>query len=264
MIGLRVPFVYVNIGDPRHWASTPGRRLRVGVLLRRARGVVAISPRSRDVLVADYGLVPDRVWVVANGRSGWVYRPSSEDERSAARARLGLPGDGTVVVTAGALSREKRVDVAVLALQSLPEAILIVAGEGPERGRLEALAATVAPGRVRFLGAIPSVVDVLAAADLLVLASDSEGVPGILIEAGLAGVPVVATDVGFVREVVVPGWTGELVPRSRPDAVAAAVAKVLAARESYSVNARDHCVANFEIRSIADQWEQLLTAVRPN
>lgn len=262
MLALPVPFVYVNIGDPRHWASTPGRRLRVRSFLRRAKAVVAISPGSRDLLITEFGLAPARIWVIPNARSAEQYHPPSRFERLAARSRLRLPVDGTVLASVGALSSEKRADVAVRALTALPDAMLVIAGDGPERPALEALAASVAPGRVRFLGSVPAVMPVLAAADVLVHSSDSEGVPGILIEAGLAGVPVVATDVGFVRDVVVPGATGELVRPGQPNELASMVDHVLTDQDSYGSKARAHCLARFEIAAVADRWEELLAAVR--
>lgn len=259
LIGLRVPFVYVNIGDPRHWAPSPGRRLRVQTLLARASAVAAISPRSRDVLVAEFGLRPECVRVIPNGRSSRAFAPASADQRAAARARLGVIDAPAVLAMVGALTAEKQVDVAVRALAWLPEATLIVAGDGPERSALVALAGAVAPGRVRFLGRVSSATDVLAAADVVVLSSNSEGVPGALIEAGLAGVPAVATNVGFVGDVVVQGETGELVPPGEPRAFASAAERVLRRREEYGAGARAHCLAHFELDHVVDRWQDLIT-----
>ena len=259
--GLPVPFVYVNIGDPRHWSGTPARRARVRLLLSRATAVAAISARARDILIEEYGLEPARVAVIPNGRSATTFRPNSNGQRADARTRLALPADRPVLVSAGALSPEKRLDVAIQAMRQIPDATLVIAGDGPERARLAALADEIAPGRVRFIGTVPHVTDLLAAADLLVLSSDSEGVPGVLVEAGLAGVPAAVTDVGFVRDVVIPGRTGELAPPGQPEELAAAVRKVLAERSSYAAHAHAHCLANFEINVVADRWEELLASV---
>lgn len=259
--GKGVPFVYVNIGDPRHWSGTPLRRTRVALLLRRAAAVAAISPRARDILIDQYGLEPPRVVVIPNGRSSATFRPATADERAAARTELGLSEDEPVIVCAGALTTEKRVDVAIRAVAEIADATLLVAGDGAERPRLTNLAAAVAPGRVRFLGTLAAVTGVLAAADVFVLSSDSEGVPGALLEAGLAGVPAAATDVGFVRDVVIAGRTGELARPDRPRELADAIRAVLANHAKYGAAAREHCLANFEINVVADRWETLLAAV---
>jgi glycosyltransferase involved in cell wall biosynthesis len=134
----------------------------------------------------------------------------------------------------------------------------VLAGDGPERPPLEALAASAAPGRVRFLGATDEPETVLAAADLLALSSDSEGVPGVLIEAGLAGVPVVATDVGWIRDVVRHGETGLLVPPGDPALFAAALRKALGERDAFGQAARAHCVAEFDMERVTDKWQQLI------
>jgi glycosyltransferase involved in cell wall biosynthesis len=261
LVGLHVPFVYVNIGDPRFWAASTGRRRRAGWLLGRAAAVAAISPGARDVLLDYYRLDPARVHVIPNGRRADRFRPADPGDRTAARRELGLPTDAEVVAVIGALGPEKRVDVAIAAMARLPGAVLVVAGDGPERATLGALADRSAPGRVVFLGATDGPARVLAAADALALPSDSEGVPGVLIEAGLAGLPVVATDVGWVRDVVRPGETGLLVPRGRPDLLAAAVAEALSKRDDMGRAGRIRCLADFEMGSVTARWERLIDEV---
>ena len=261
LLGTGVPFIYLSIGDPRHWAGKWHRRLRAGALIRRAAAVVAISLSARDVLVRHYGLNRSRVHVIPNGRSAATFAPADHDRQDAARTELGLPDTVDLVVSVGALSPEKRVDVAIEAVAKIPDVVLAVAGSGPERSELEALARRSAPGRVYFLGATDGVETVLAAADVLVLSSASEGVPGVLIEAGLSGLPVVATDVGFVKDVVRPGDTGLLVPPGRPDLLAVALREALARRGELGRAGRDHCLAEFEMSTITDKWLRLLEGV---
>jgi glycosyltransferase involved in cell wall biosynthesis len=166
-----------------------------------------------------------------------------------------------VVAWVGALSPEKRADVAVDAVARLPGVQLVVAGDGPERARIAARAAAFAPGRVHLLGRTDQVVDVLTAADAVLLTSDSEGLPGVLVEAGLVGLPAVATDVGWVSEVVIDGVSGRLVPPGRPDLVAAAVEDVLADAERMGEAAHRHCVEAFEMQRVVGRWERLLDGV---
>ncbi|MFD0350244.1 glycosyltransferase [Kitasatospora aburaviensis] len=97
----------------------------------------------------------------------------------------------------------------------------------------------------------------------MLLTSDSEGVPGVLIEAALAGLPAVATDVGWVGSVVRDGATGALVAPGDPLALAEALAAVLAGdRAALGAAAREHALAHFELGVVADAWQELFTELR--
>src|SRR5690554_4531973 len=113
LAGLGRPFVYLSIGDPRYWAASVARRLRARWLIRRATTVAAISPGARDALISHYGLAPEQVTVIPNGRSGERFRPAGPADRAVAKKTLGIDPDRDVVAIIGALSPEKRVDVAI-------------------------------------------------------------------------------------------------------------------------------------------------------
>jgi len=137
-----------------------------------------------------------------------------------------------------------------------------VAGQGPLRAVLEKQAAAQAPDRVHFLGGLEDPAPLYRAADAVLLASDSEGVPGVLIEAALAAVPGVATDVGWVRDVVVDGVTGAVVPPGDAQALADGLGRVLGGdRAVLGAAARRHALAHFELGVVADAWQQLLADV---
>ncbi len=266
----RTPFVYVNIGDPRHWAATPLRRLRVGLLLRRAAAVASVSAVGRDLLVRRYKLPPARVRAIPNGRCPEAYPRVDAAARAAARDALGIAHDARVLAVVGALGPEKRVDIAIEAFARLagdPSAgpggalLLLIAGDGTERARLTETATRRVPGRVRFLGTVDDAGPVYRAADALLLTSDSEGVPGVLVEAGLSGIPAVATDVGFVRDAVLDGETGALVPPGDPKAVADAARRVLADAEALGAAAYEHCVATYGMATVVDAWQNLLDGI---
>jgi glycosyltransferase involved in cell wall biosynthesis len=261
LAGSSTPFVYVNIGDPRFWWRGRARRARVRALLRRAAAVAAISESGRRILVDELRLPASAVHVIPNGRSAAHFPLAGPLRRLAARRSLGLEPAAAVVSWVGALSPEKRADVAVDAVAQLPGVQLLVAGDGPERARLAARAAAAAPGRVHLLGRTDQVVDVLTAADAVLLTSDSEGLPGVLIEAGLVGLPAVATDVGWVSEVVIDDVTGRLVPAGRADQVAAALDNVLADAGRMGEAAHRHCIESFEMQRVVDRWERLLDGV---
>jgi glycosyltransferase involved in cell wall biosynthesis len=105
---------------------------------------------------------------------------------------------------------------------------------------------------------LPGPADALAAADVVVSCSRTEGMPGVLIEAGLSGRPAVATDVGGVAEIVRDGETGMLVRPGDVGGLTAALVRALAERSRLGVAARAHCLATFEIGVVADGWADLL------
>ena len=140
------------------------------------------------------------------------------ERREAARESFGI-GDELTVALVGALSEEKRPELAVAAVALIDGVHLLVAGDGPLRTEIATRGITDAPGRVHVLGALADPSPVYDAADVLVLPSRTEGLPGVLIEAGLRGLPCVATDVGYVSDIVVDGETGVLVPSGDPAAL---------------------------------------------
>jgi glycosyltransferase involved in cell wall biosynthesis len=207
LAGTGVPFVYRSIGDPAHWARGRLHRMRTGTLLRRAAHVVALWTGAADSLASLYGVPSDRLTVIPIARDA---RPPVEPaEVAQARGRLGLPTTRIAVAVVAALSHEKRIDRAVSAVGSDGEMTLVVAGDGPLAALLHEL-----PGAdsVRFLGALDDVRAVYAAADVVLLTSETEGMPGALIEADLAGCPIVSTSVGAVPWMVENGLRAVLVP----------------------------------------------------
>lgn len=263
-LGTGVPFVYRSIGDLPYWTRTRAKRIRVRAELRRTARVVALWQGAADVLPREFGVAPQHVVVIPNGVSGTRFPPVDRSRRPEARRRLDIAADRPTLVVLGALSPEKDVGAAIRVLPALPDCQLVVAGDGPERAPLERLAEEVAPGRVLFTGVVEEPATVFAAADVLVLTSRSEGMPAALIEAGLSGLPCVATDVGGVRDVVRPGETGEVVPPGDRSALADAVRSALDRAESYGAAARRHCLARFEMDVVADAWEELLTRLVRN
>ncbi|MBX7119750.1 MAG: glycosyltransferase family 4 protein [Gemmatimonadaceae bacterium] len=152
--------------------------------------------------------------------------------REAARRALGLPEDHTTVLGwVGRVVPVKALDVFLRAFAQLPAgaALASIIGDGPDRAPMQALAAELGLGeRVRFHGELPDSALLLAAFDGFVLSSRSEGTPIVVLEAMRAGLPVVATAVGGVPDVVQDGVTGWLVPSEDPPALAAALGALVA------------------------------------
>ena len=259
--GTGVPFIYRNIGDPEQWAATRARRIRSGILLRRARAVVALTPAVARTLVARYRLASERVRAIPRGIPAERFPPADDAARRQARENFGLPADVPLVVYLGALSPEKNVGLAVDAVATLPGVHLLVAGDGPERASLERQSEAAVTGRVLFTGALDTPRQALAAADVVVLPSHTEGLPGVAIEAGLSGRPVVATDVGWVRDIVVDGSTGLVVPPGSRDALASALRRALDDPGRMGTAARAHCLERYELEVVAAAWDSLIDEV---
>jgi glycosyltransferase involved in cell wall biosynthesis len=252
-----VPFAYRQIGDPSFWGRVRFADQRIGLPMRRAGAVVALWGDAGEHLTRRYRLDPARVHVIPNARDAERFRPVGAAERADAQAGLGLE-PGATVAYLGALSWEKRPADAVRAVAELPDVQLVVAGDGPLRAELEGLAADLAPGRVRFLGVVADARTVLGAADVLVCTSATEGMAGCLLEAGLSGVPCVATRVGAAAEVVVDGATGVLVGVDRPTELAAGVRTALEEHEAMAAAARRHTAERYSFERVTPAWGNLL------
>lgn len=196
---------------------------------RRFDAVIAVSrPLGARLLRA--GVPHESVHIVQNGLNGNTTLLSRAD----ARSRLSLPPDAFVAGWIGRLSDEKGPDVALDAweITSNGAARLAFVGEGPLRSGLEARAASPAlGGRVSWHGLVPEASRLVRAFDVLIISSRTEGTPMVLLEAMAAGVPVVATAVGGIPDVV--GTTEALLVESEsPREIAAAVQSVLDDPES--------------------------------
>ena len=261
--GVSTPFVYRNLGDPLAWATTPARRARTAAFLSRAAAVAALWPGAAEALHRHLGVPRGRITTIPIAADPDRLQPATPDQRTALRRDLGLDPARPVIAFVGSLTEEKRVHLALDAIGDRPVpagiegAHLLVAGDGPLRAALEDRARRQrAP--VTFLGRVTDPAAIYHAADVLVLPSRTEGMPAVLVEAGLCGVPSVATNVGGVGEIVTD-TTGSLVA---PDATAADLAQALATvvdrRDALGAAARRRCRERFALDAIADRWAGLL------
>jgi glycosyltransferase involved in cell wall biosynthesis len=192
--------------------------------------VVAVSDRVADALVAWLPETAGKVRVVHNG-----VEPAALDPSPRARTALGIPLDVPLLLFVGGLHRRKGLDVLLDALAHLtPESwstkpALLVCGEGPLQHTLRARAVDLGlSGRIHFLGYRQDVPALMMAADLFVLPSRWEGCPMVVLEAMASGLPIVATAVGGVPELIEDGVHGRLVTPADPAALAAAIHGALA------------------------------------
>jgi glycosyltransferase involved in cell wall biosynthesis len=167
-------------------------------------------------------------------RSGWPaerthYLPNFVEDLTPARPARDLPAGRPLLLGLGRLHTDKGFDTAIRALARLPHAHLAIAGDGPERGALAALAARAGVGaRVHFLGWRTDPGALLKSADLFVCSSRIEPLGNMVIEAWSAGCPLVAASAAGPSELVRDGRDGLLVPMEDADALASAIAALLA------------------------------------
>jgi glycosyltransferase involved in cell wall biosynthesis len=208
--------------DIHHWGTAPATAAQVQAAGRTADGVLAVSQAMADDMVA-LGMPRPAVHSTGIDRSRF-----GTLTRAAAKAQLGV--QGPLVVSLGALIPRKGHEIVADAVAGLPGVTLWIVGEGPERPRLEAqIAGSGAGDRIRLLGAVPheETATVLAAADVMALASSSEGLANAWVEALASGTPIVIPDAGGAREVVTTSAAGRIVARD-PAAFAGAITDVLA------------------------------------
>jgi len=212
-----------------------------------------INPASRGKV---------RFW--RNGLDLDRLRPVDAAERAEHRRALGIADDDLVLLTASRLAAWKRVDRAIAALPAvlaeLPNALLVVAGDGEERERLERQARELGvAGRVRFAGAVrqEDVGQYMQAADLLLALADLSNVGNPLLESMACGLPSIAVDAGATRELVIDGETGRLLTSGDRAEVARAIVALGRdgeARARLAAGARRYAEAHFWT------WEDRLAA----
>jgi glycosyltransferase involved in cell wall biosynthesis len=192
-------------------------------------GAAVAAEAARRELVAPERIRTIGVAVDGPGRSRASMSARLPEARRRARGALGLPPDAPVIGAVGRLTYQKAPEdfIAALAHLGRPDAIGVWVGGGDLAERV-ARRARALPGRRMILaGERTDVLDVLPAFDVFALPSRYEGLPTVIVEAMICGVPVVATAVNAVHELVIPGQTGLLVRPRRPAQLAAAIRYLL-------------------------------------
>jgi glycosyltransferase involved in cell wall biosynthesis len=217
-----------------HTWSFEGRRVRKfldrNVIAKRCHRIIAVSEHDRQRMTAVVGIPPNAITVIPTATADRHVEGSHNVD---IRSDLKLSPKTPIVFTAAMLRSQKRLDVLLRAFALLdgdsPNAHLLIAGGGQLRGELEQLARTLAiHDRVHFLGVRDDISSLAQQSTLGVLSSDFEGMPLFAIECLRAGLPLVATNVGGVPELVRDNMDGVLVSRREPKALARALQDLLA------------------------------------
>jgi glycosyltransferase involved in cell wall biosynthesis len=266
----RWPLIYRNISVASRWLRYPGQRAWGRWLLRSVDHVAAVSEESGADFGRTYRLPPARISVIPIGT--WV--PESlhpESTRARLAALASIPDSADILVHVGSHSPEKNhlwlLDAFMAIRARRPEAHLVLLGDGPLRPTIEAAIASNERlrGWVHVLGNRPDAGELVGGADVLLLPSLVEGIPGVILEAAAHAVPAVATDVGGIHEAVRRGVTGVLVPLGDREGFVDGVAGLLAdpaARARMGAAAREHVREHYDMERVVDAFEHLYERLR--
>ena len=261
----RVPVV-VHGEHGRDISDPQGRNARRNRLRRLLAPLVdrfvAVSDDLRRWLVENVKVPAGKVVRIHNGVDTDAYAPGDSEP---ARTALDLPSGRPVIGTVGRLDPVKDQAALVRAFACLrteyPDALLVIAGDGPCRDQLRGLAASFGiASQVRFLGERYDIPAVLRAFDVFVLSSIAEGISNTILEAMAAGLPVVATRVGGNPELVEDGVNGLLVPRQDADALASAIGVYLGdanMRAIHGKSSRERAVREFSLDAMREAYADL-------
>ena len=263
----RVPIVYRRIGSAPDEITRGMRRTVHAAFLRRSDRVVAVAEAVRQETIETFGI--GRAHIVTIPRGIDPGRLEAERGRAAIRDEVGVGPSAPVIIAVGALSEEKdplaHLDLCAELVRTWPDLVYLFAGDGPMRADVErAIEQRGLAPYVRLLGVRSDIGDVLAASDVLVLASRTEGMPGCVIEAGMAGLPVVAYGVAGVPEVLLDGVTGYVVRPGDHGCLTERVASLLAdpvRRRVMGDAAAERCRATYGIDEIAERYVEVYAEV---
>lgn len=210
--------------DIHHWGHDSRTRTAVQTAGRDAAGLLAVSTAMKQDMIA-LGMPGDRIMVHYTGCDQQRFAPQ---DGTALRAELGITGP--MIITVGALIARKRQHLAIEALATLPGATLVLAGTGEEERAYRQLAARLGlADRVILAGALPhdDLPRWLAAADVMVLPSKSEGLANAWVESLACGTPIVICDAGGAGELLTDPMAGRIA-EPEPAALAQAMAEMIA------------------------------------
>lgn len=229
---------------------------------RRCTHFHSVSESVKDSYMRHLHIREDRITVIPRGRAPQELEVPGA---SGLRALLGLAPTDRVLLNVGRLSRQKGqinlIHMMPSVLDEFPTARLLIAGDGELRGELESeIRRHGLSNHIRLLGTRRDIPELLDAAELFVFPTRYEGLPGSVIEAMLAGVPVVGSDIPMMRDLIVSGQDGILVPVNNPTQLANAVSRMLrqpAQARSMAAQSQEKAAREFDIDRVVKLTERL-------
>lgn len=259
----------VRLEDPnvRRWRLAAARRIDGWTARHLTDHFHAITRTVAESATMSLGIPPERITVIPRGRDPERLGRRTEERRARARTALGLAADDEVLLSVGRQEFQKGQGTLLEAMSRLRDrAVLLIAGRtGNATEALRTSMETLGLGdRVRFLGHRSDVPDLLAAADVFVFPSVYEGFGGALIEAMGLGLPVVASDLPALREVVEPDGSALLVPPGDAGRLAESMTRLLsdeALRARLGARGRERFLERYTIEGVSRRMADLFRAV---
>ncbi len=277
--------ITVGAGDKMFWGRLAARQARLPVVLSALHstgwpdgvgrlnrmltgitdGFIAVASQHAEYLIEAEGFPSSKVFLIPNGIDTRHFQLDLE-QRQQWRKRLNIAPQAPVVGIVAALRPEKNhrlfLEVARRVAQQAADAEFVIAGDGPAREELVAVAEEFGiDQRVHFLGSVDNVVGVLSMLDLFALTSDNEASPVSIMEALSCQRPVVATDVGSISETVRAGENGLLVPVGDADRMAEGWLEILGnpeLRKSMGELGRKHVVHSSSLDRMIEGYTELI------
>ena len=280
--------ITVGAGDKMFWGRLSARRAGIPVILSALHstgwpdgvgrlnrmltgitdGFIAVAGHHAEFLVEFEKFPQQKVFMIPNGIDTVRFK-NCPTSRATWRKEVGIPADSPTLGIVAALRPEKNhelfLECARRTLQEVPESHFVIAGDGPGRPELEALAAEKSiDKRVHFLGSVSDIPGVLSMLDVFALTSHNEASPVSILEALSCNRPVVATDVGSIKESVLEGTTGYLCEAGNADTISARWIELLKDSELRDVmgrKGRAHVVDNSSLDSMTDGYTELVESL---
>ena len=261
VLGNRLPVLFTE-----HGRTFPDYRRRKRVfanqfLFSKKDRVIAVGNQVKRALIENEGIAEQKIEVIYNGIDVQRFIPNA-DVREQTRRNLGIQSDETVVIHVARLDPLKDHLSAIRAfglLNETPRVKLLIVGEGPERNNIQAEIEKLGlHARISMLGLRDDIPDLLNAADACLLTSRSEGIPLTLAEAMATQLPVVATKVGGVPEIVVDGESGILCEAGDTKSLAASISKLCNSpkeRVAFGQAGRRRIIEHFNADEMHQQYQ---------
>lgn len=259
-----IPVVYRNISMVSSWTSAGSMRtLFQRMLFKQVSFVASVGPQSLEDLVKTYHYPAKQTKVIRRGIPDMPF--DHHGSRALICRTFGFQESDPVAMHIGQFSDEKNhvflIDSFSLVIRECPTARLVLIGEGKRFAEMgERIRQLKLEGHIFMAGHRSPVQEWLAGADLFILGSTIEGVPGVILEAGMQSVPSVAVSVGGVKEVVRDGDTGILLKDHDPAAFSRAVIRLLTesnTRKQMGSSARRYVQANYSLDSCLRNFEEM-------
>lgn len=246
-------------------------RIELQWLRRWARRIMILNRGMHEEAIRE-GFPDKQLYWMPNPVDTTEFAPCGEEQRLQRRTEFGIPPTAPMILYCGRLAPEKALpsllEAFALVLQRVPEALLMLIGDGPLHGALieQAGKLQIPPERIRFAGRVnPSeVCSWLQIADVFTLVSVSEGFPCALLEAMSVGLPCVVSDIPANAQLIESGQHGFLEPVGDAEAISASIVKLLKDYElrlRMGASARSRVIENYSTAKIADRYEALFREV---